>query len=157
MALLLLLAAPDVQGVVGAVGEARVHAEGHVGGADQLHHQELERLRQALTADRRIAGERGPAGFAVGVVRFLEALGRTHNAVLEGTAFLVAGLVQGKQLVLAELRAFLQDGVDQIAARFLVSGQGGHAALVIEDLVEPEADIVQGRLVGHHLSRPLLF
>src|SRR3546814_952302 len=86
-----------------------------------------------------------------GVVEFLAALGRAHHAVLEAAAFLVARAVQRQQLVLAEAGALLQHGVDQLAGRLRAAGQRGHLLLVVEQLVEQEADVVERRGVGDHL------
>src|SRR3546814_8131316 len=49
------------------------------------------------------------------------------------------------QLVLAEAGALLQHGVDQLAGRLRAAGQRGHLLLVVEQLVEQEADVVERR------------
>ena len=57
--------------------------------------------RRRIRSARRARSSRASA---IGLVGFLEALGRAHDAVLEMAAFLVAGLVEGLQHLLAELR-----------------------------------------------------
>src|SRR5215470_20028960 len=107
--------------VVGPVREARIHAEGKVGGADHLLHEEVERARQALPAVGGIAAERGPAALAEGVVGLSETLRRAHHAILEGAALLVAAAIERQQHLLAKLRALLEHGFEEIRRRLLVA------------------------------------
>ena len=138
-----------MQRFIGAVAEAGIHAEGLVRSGDDLRHCEAHGGRQALPAIGRIAGDRGPAAVAELLVGFLEALGRAHHAVLVGAALLVARAVERKQHVLADLRCFLEDGVDGVGRRVLVTRQLRQARHV-EHFVEHEAHILQRRFVNGH-------
>ena len=80
-----------------------------------------------------------PAAFAIGLVGFLESLGRAHHAILEMAAFLVARLVEGLQHFLAELAGIGQDVVDQVGRQVLELRQ---VAMLfdLQEFVDQEAD-----------------
>src|SRR5690606_6143464 len=135
------------------VRQPRVHAPGPVGLADHLRQREAQRLGQALAAVLRRGRQRRPAAFHELLVGFLEALGRgDHAAFAPAAAFLVADPVQRRQHLLAELGAFLEDGLHHVGrgvfeAQFLV------VLLVAEELVADELDVAQRSLVfGHGIN-----
>ena len=141
--------AVQVQRVVGAVAEARIHAERQVGGAEELLQHEVDDVGQALAAVFRIGGHSRPAAFDELGVGFREAGGGADHAVLVVAAFLVAGAVERLEHVFRQLGAFLQHGLDQVGRVVLVAGQFGKLGDG-EDFVEHETNIVQRRLVGRH-------
>ncbi len=136
---------------IGAAGEARIHAERHVGGADHLLDADIEGMREPLSAIGRIAAERRPAALAKGLVGLLEALGRTHDAVLVGAALLVAGAIERKQHLFAELAAFLEHRRKNLRRGLFIARQFGERGNV-EQLVEDEAEVAEGSFVDGHLS-----
>ncbi len=104
---LLFLGAVGVDGGIGAVGEAGVHAEGHVGGGVHLADGGVQHVGQTLAAVFRIAVEAGPAAVAQESERSLEAFGRAHDAVLQHAALTVADRVQRCQHVAGDLAGLL--------------------------------------------------
>jgi hypothetical protein len=66
-------------------------------------------------------------------------------------AFLVAAAIQRKQDLGAELAAFLQHLVDQLAVDFGMPGQLRQSALRIQNLMEHELEVTQGRGVLRHV------
>ncbi len=111
---LLLLGAVGFECVDRAVGEQRAEAEGEVGGVPDLTGRHGDDLWQALAAVRFLAGERRPTGFGEGLVGFLPALWRVHDAVDELGAFAVAGPIQWFEDLGAELAGFGEDGFDGV-------------------------------------------
>ena len=110
--LLQLVAGVVEDRLIGAMGQAGIEAEAHVGGARHLLDLLVDDFRQALTAVLRRGGQRGPAAFAELAVRVLKPGGRADDAVFVGAAFLVAAGVQRQQHALGEFAGFFQDGVD---------------------------------------------
>ena len=145
--ILLLFGAVQVDGVVTAVAQPRVHAEGHVGRDHHFLDHELQRMRQAGAAVFRVGRQRGKAVFAVLVVGFLEPGRGPDHAVFQRAAFTVTSLVQGQQLVLGELRGLVQHGVDQVGRGILVTLVGAQLGSVPE-LVQDELHILERRVVS---------
>ena len=137
-----------------AVGEARIEAERHVGRADHLLDQLVDRLGQTLPAPFGIGSERRPATFAELVVSLLEALGRAHHAILVGATLQIARGVDRQQHVLGDLVGLLQHGVEQIGGELLELFQAAEA-IVGEQFVEHEAHVPQRRVIDLHRLYPL--
>ena len=137
----------QIDGVVTAVAQPRVHAEGHVGRDHHFLNHELQRMRQAGAAVLRVGGQRGEAVFTVLVVGFLEPGRGADHAVFQRTALTVTGLVEGQQLVLGELRRLVQHGVDQVGRGILVALIGAQLGCVPE-LVQDELHILERRVVS---------
>ena len=151
--LLLLLGAVDLDGVIGAVGQAGIHRERHVGGAQHLLHQGVYRFRQTLAAVFGARRGAGPAAFDELLIGFLEAARRAHHAVLEGAAFLVAGAVEGEQHLGTDLAGFLEHGVDQVVAEILIALVGLQAAAV-EQFAQHELHVAKRGVVNTHGVSP---
>ncbi len=151
--LLLLVGAVGFDGRHRAVGQARVHAPGPVGGAGHFGDGDAGGARQALAAEFRVAAHGRPTAFHVLGVGFLEAFRGGHHAVLETAAFLVTGTVQGRQLVFGELGALFQEGVEQFAVHFFQT-QFGVVAVQVENFVQHKAHVAQGSLVIRHVGSP---
>src|SRR5690606_4854717 len=113
----------------------------------------LQRLRQALATILPRQREAVPARRAKGLVELLEALGCAYHAVLEAAALFVAGAVQRQELVLAEPGTLLQHRVDQLPPGLLAARQARNLPLIVEQLVEQEADVLERRLVADHETR----
>ncbi|MCY1215033.1 hypothetical protein D9M72_268680 [compost metagenome] len=152
---LLLVGAMGGQGVHRAMGQAGVHAPGPVGLADHLADGKTQGFRQALAAVLDVVGQARPAAFDELLVGFLEA-GRSLDAGLApGAALGVTHAVQRSDHLLAELGAFLKDGVDHVRGGVLAARQALIVRFVAEQLVTNEADITQGGLVIRHSGKPL--
>ena len=152
---LLLGGAVGMQGVHCAVGQARVHAPGPVGLADHLADGQAEGFRQPLAAVLDVMGQARPAAFDELLVGLLEAGRRLHAIGAPGAAFQVADAVQRSDHLFAELRTFLEDGVDHVGSRVFGARQALVVRFVAQQLVANETDITQGGLVIRHSSQPL--
>ena len=143
---LLLGGAVGMQGVHGAVGQARVHAPGPVGLADHLADGQPEGFRQTLAAVLDVMGQARPAAFDELLVGLLEAGRGLHAVGAPGAAFQVANAVQRSDHLFAELRTFLEDGVDHVGSRVFGARQALVVRFVAQQLVANETDITQGAL-----------
>jgi hypothetical protein len=94
-----------------------------------LLEEHAERVREALTAEFRIARERRPAASGDRLVGILEPCRRAYRAVVETAALDVADTIRGEYDVLAELGALLENRVDEIRARLLAAGELGEMPL----------------------------
>ena len=110
-------------------------------------------MGQALAAERRIAGERHPTGLDKSFVGFLESSGRANGTVLEVTAFLVAGLVQGLQHLFAELGGLGEDRRDDVGGGVGKAGKI-RIAFDVEHIAQQELHVVNRCLVGRHGASP---
>ncbi len=147
---LLGLVAGVFDGRKGAVGQARIHGEGHVGRRGHLVEGQAQDPRQALTAPLGVHCERAPARLHHALVGVGEAGGGPDRAgggiVL--AALLVAHRVQRLQHPLAEAGGLLEQLAGQLGRGVGEAGQAG-MALEVQDLVEQEQIFLHRRLVGH--------
>ena len=93
-----------------------------------------------------------PAALAIGVVGGLEAFRRRDRAVVVApAAFLVADAVQRREDLLAQLRAFGEDRLDEVRRRV---GEPGQVVVPLEaeDVVQQEQRIFDRRLVARHAA-----
>ncbi len=138
------------QQVDGPLGEQRCHRERHVGaGHDLLEHDPGEPREPAAAIG---LGERdsSPAGLHVLRVGLLEPVGCGHRPIgVAHAGLLVAGCVEGRELVFEEPGGLLDrtdDGLDVEVREVGVPGD----AIEVHDMIEHEADVVEGgRVVGH--------
>ncbi|MNF92668.1 hypothetical protein D3C84_753180 [compost metagenome] len=147
--LFLLFAAVGVDRRHGAVGQAGVHGPGLVRRGDHLADDQAEGERQPLATVGRVGGQAVPATLDVLGEGFLEAPGRGHHAIAPLALLFVAGAVDRRQHLLAELGAFLEDGGDHVRGG-VAGAQGRVAGRVVEDFIGEEADVAQGGLVVGH-------
>ena len=140
-----------LQGADRALGQAGIEAESDVGGRQHLLDHLADALGQALAAPLGIEGQRRPAAVAEGVVGRLEAGGGADHAVLQHAALGVTDHVGGQDDLGGELGGLLQYAVDQIGG-----GVGelriGVQPVVAVQLVQHEAHVAEGSVVGLHLS-----
>ena len=138
-----LAAAVLSQCINGAMGEARIHAQGQVGRADHLLNQHVQHMGQALTAELGAAGQRRPATFSKLLVGLLEALrhgdGLGLRVVL--TALLVTRAIQRSKHVFGELGCFFQDCVSQITAELALIRQALQHVGCIKHLIKDKAHV----------------
>ncbi len=147
------LGAVGMDRLVGAVGQARIHAERQVGRAHHFLDEHVDRGRHALAAEGRVAADAGPAALLEGVVGFLEPLRRADDAILEMAAFEIAGSVERLQNLGGKLGGFLQHGIDQVGSHVLEAGERGDF-LALMQLEEDEAHVAQGCGIGRHGMSP---
>ena len=137
-----------------ALGEARIHGQRHVGRRHDLVDDGRHRLRQALAAELRRRRDAHPAALGILPVGLLESLRRGDAAVVvAGAALLVAGAVDRLHHLFGELGRFAQHRLDQVGGGVGETGQIVQAA-DLEDVVEQEHRVVDGSLVGRHVSPP---
>ena len=117
--------------------------------APHLRHRRVQGPRQTLTADLGFERYAVPAAFDEFPVGIPEPFRRPHDAVFEHGALFVAAPVQRPDHLAGQSAGLVQHGVDQIAGRFLIAGQGGDAGQA-GDMVEHKAHVVDGcAIVGH--------
>ena len=149
---LLLRRSAVVDGGVGPGGEARIHAEGHVGRGQHLLKRGGHDGGQALTAIFGIAHQIRPARLDHLLIGRLEARRGLHRVIRRPrAAFLVADAVQRGQHLLAELGALLEDLIDRINVGVLKAWQVG-VGLKVQDVAQDEGVVTDGGAVGHGLS-----
>ena len=102
---------------ISTVAQARIHAEGHIGGRHHRVEQNTERVREALSAISRIGDQRRPAAVHECLISFLETGGCCHHTVFKFAAHLIANHVERLQDFFRQLCRFFKDLIDQIHRR----------------------------------------
>ncbi|MPM13169.1 hypothetical protein SDC9_59524 [bioreactor metagenome] len=151
---LLLGGAMGVDRRIGAVRQALIHVEGHVGRDEHLAHGAVQHIGHALAAILRIAVERGPAALLHRLEGGLEALRRAHDAVLEHAALAVAHGVQRRKDLGRDLGRGIEHGFGEVALHLLIAGDARLRDL--EELVQDELHVAGVGGVARHLSLPNL-
>ena len=136
---------------VGAVGQARIHAERHVGARVHLADGGVQHVGDALAAVLGVAVEPGPAAFAQEVEGLPEAGRGADHAVLEHAALAVADGVEGCEHVARDLARLLEDRGGEVAVEVGVAGD--RARLHLEHVVQHEGHVAQRGSVGSHRCR----
>ena len=145
---LLFVGAMGVDGGIGAVGQALIHVEGHVGRHEHLSGGHAHRIGHALTAIFGVAIQRGPAALLDLVKGGAEALGGAHDAVLQHAPLVVAGQVQGRQDLGGQLARGLQHGLGEVGGQLVMAGQVGLRQL--QHIVQHELQVAdRGRIRRH--------
>ena len=144
-----LLRAMGADGLHGAGGEQRAQREGQIGGVPHLGGGGTQHVGQALAAECRVAGHRGPAILHELLVGGAEALGRHHALRGKIGAGLVAAGVDRREHRTGELGGLLQHRIGEVGRGLGEIGQG-------QNVVQPgqfgqgEADVAKWRdVVGH--------
>ncbi len=133
-----------------ALGQSRIHGEGHVGGAEEFVDDLGQHARQALAAEFGRHRDADPAARDDLLEGVLEAVRRGDAAVgMARAALLVADPVERRERVLAELGRFAQNGLDQVGRGVGEAGQIG-MTLDMEDVAQQEHDVVDRGLVDRH-------
>ncbi len=145
--ILQFVAAVLVQRQHRAFGQAGINAK-----RQRRSHQHLvevagHQLRKALAAVFARPGHARPAVVDVLLVGLDEALRGFHLAVFQGHAFLVAVAIERGDLAAGVARRLFQHAVDQLAIQTVA--QQLAMAGSIEQLVQYETHVTQGRLVFH--------
>ncbi len=138
-----------MDGRIGAVGQARIHGEGHVGRGGHLAEGDVEHVGQPLPPVLGVGGEPAPAALDHLAVGFLEARGGLDRPVLRpDAAFLVAHLVERREHSLAEPPRLLQHLLDHVRGGV---GEAGQVRVGVEpqDLVQHEGLVTHRGAVGH--------
>ena len=145
-----IVAAMDRQRRDRAIGQARVHPEGDVGGIGVFAEQDRQKRRQTLAAEGRIARQPDPSAFDQRLVGLLEALRGGHAAVVVAfAAFDVADAVQRLDNLLDELRALAEHRLDNVDRRLREAGSVGIIG-VVEHVVQQKNGVAHRRLVCRH-------
>ena len=138
------------QGRIGALAEARIHAERHVGRAAELMHRGGQDERQTLAAMFGRGREPRPASRDIASVGFLEPGRRRDGRVgLPQATFAVADPIERLQHLGGESPSFLQDGGDDVG-RGLGEAREIAVSLDAEHVPQQEEHFVDGsRIAGH--------
>jgi hypothetical protein len=138
-----------------ALGQARIHREGHVGRAHHLVDDHRQRLRQALPAEVRWCRDPHPTAVGVLLERRLEPLWRSDAGVGVASAALhVADPIEWRQHVLAVFGGLGQDRLAHVRRSVGKSGQIV-VAPDLENVVQQELHLFDRSLVRRHGSPPL--
>ncbi len=147
---LLGVVAEGADGGEGAVRQAGIHGEGHVGRGGHLVEGEVQHLRQALAAPLGLHRQGAPAGLDHGPVGGLEACrgGHRSGGRIVGAALPVAHRIQRLQHLLAKAPGLLQQLAGQVRRGVGETGKVG-IGLEVKHLVQQEQVFLDRRLVGH--------
>eukprot|EP00043_Microstomoeca_roanoka_P023596 m.258898 g.258898 ORF g.258898 m.258898 type:complete len:584 (+) comp32817_c0_seq1:263-2014(+) len=148
--LLLFIGASGEDRVDRAVGQALIHVEGHVRGHEQLAHAGGKDIGQVLTAIFLGQVEPVPAAFADLRECVLEARGGVDHAVFQPAALGVADGVERRQHALGQLAGFFEDRRGEIGFELVITRDPGRGG--VEDLVQQELHVLDGRGIGRHRS-----
>ena len=152
--LLLRLGAVGVDRRIGAVGQALIHVEGHVGRHEQLSRGHAHHIGHALPAIVGVAIERRPAALLHRREGAVESLGRAHHAVFQAAALSVAHGVQRRQNLGRQLAGGFQDRLGEAWFQILVARQAGLRKL--QHVMQRELHVADGRNVDRHGIDPVL-
>ena len=134
---------------IAAVGQARVHGEGHVGRGAHLRERQVHHMGQALAAIGRLRADRRPAALDELGVGLLEPRRRGDRIVrAPGAAFLVADGVQGREHLGGETAALPDDLLHHIH-RSVGEGRQVCILLDLQHVAQQEDVVAHGGLVGH--------
>ncbi|MCY1524489.1 hypothetical protein D9M68_594240 [compost metagenome] len=148
-----LFAGVGVERQAGAGGQHGVQAEGEVGRVDHFFHLRGDHLGHAHAAVDGVATHADPAAFGEGLVGFGETGRGAHGTVLPLAAFFVAAAVQRGDDATGDLAGFFEDGGGGIDVDHFGQGRQLRPELGnLEDFVEDEAHIAQGRFVVSHVQ-----
>ena len=138
----------------GALREAGIHGEGHVGRAEHFVDRDGQRRRQVLAAEFGRRRNADPAALDQLLEGVLEA-GRGGDAAVgvARAAFLVADPIERGEHFLAELGRLAQHRLDHIG-RSVGKARQIAVAVEMEDVVQQEQRVVHGGLIGRHRSLP---
>jgi hypothetical protein len=139
-------------GRIGAVGQARIHREGHVGRRAHLRERQVDHMRQALAAIGRLGAEGRPAAFDQLGVGLLEA-GRGLDRMIgaPGAALLVADVIERRQDFAGEPSGLFDDLLDHVHRGVGEGGQLG-VGLDLQHVAQQEDVLADGGLIGHGRS-----
>jgi hypothetical protein len=134
----------------GALRQAGIHGEGHVGGAEEFIDQLGQNRRQTLAAKFFRHRNADPTTFGQLPVGILEAGGRGDAAIVVArTALLVAHPIERGEHLFREPRGLAQYRLDHIG-RGLGKARQIAVAVDMEDVVDQEQGVVHRCLVGGH-------
>ena len=139
-----------------AAGEAGIHRESLIGGANILFKRKAQHMRQALSAKLFGACQRGPTRFDELRISFLEAIGRRDRSIfMAGTALLIPDLVERCEHFRTELARLVHDRVDHVLSGVLEAGQIAVAGKV-EHFIDDEARVARRCGVSWHHLIPIV-
>ncbi len=135
----------------GAGGQHRVKAEGQARGIDHFLDLGRNDLGHAHATEERIAANADPAPFGISVVCLDEARRGAHRAVVPVATLFVGGTAQRRDGLAGDLAGLLQHGHGRIGIDCLgKTGQLRPECGHVEDFIEDEAHIAQGRFIFSH-------
>ena len=142
-------------GTDGAMGQCHDVAPGDIRGEAHFVEDDVQAVRQPLPTPLLVDGNGGPAIVAERIKRRLESRRHGDLAIIPGNAVLITAGAKRRQFIFGEFRAFGQDGIDQIPIDVTVT-QRLILLLGIEDFVDQELHIADGRFVLRHNASSLL-
>ena len=149
---LLLGGAVRMQGIVGAVGQTRIHGPGLVGAVEHLVDRLIQRHGQALAAVVGVAGQRGPTTgheLAIGVGK-TRRRGHGMGLRVQRAADLVALAVEREQHLGRELAALFEHCVDGVSVQLGMCRHGLERLFDLQHFVKHKLHIAQRRGVLTH-------
>ena len=145
------VAGVGVDRYTGPGSQHRVQAKRQAGGVDHLFDLGRHSLGHAHAAELRVAAYTDPAAFGVGAIG-IDKTGRGgHCAIVPVAAFLITTAAQRRDAFGRDLARFFKNGFN----RFSIDGLCQRRQLRpkcsdLEDFIEDEAHIAQGRFVVSH-------
>ncbi|MNZ60024.1 hypothetical protein D3C78_780830 [compost metagenome] len=129
----------------------RVQAERQAGRVDHFLDLGRNRLGHAHAAEGRVTAHADPTAFSVSLVGLRETGWRGHGSVTPMAAFFVGRTAQGRNAFAGDFAGFLKDRLDSLGINGIGQGRQfspklGH----LENFIEDEAHIAQGRFVVSH-------
>ncbi len=145
---LLRLAAMGMDSFDGALAQRRQQGKGHVGAVEHVEACLFQRLGQALAAIGRIGVQSVPAAFGIGPGGVGETRRQNDVVPIQSGSVEIADAIERRQHVAGQLPGRLQHGVADIAVEI---GKGGRSIQrrLVDDMIQAEGDIFDGRAVGH--------
>ena len=131
-----------------ALGEKRIQAQGHAGGAEHLVAGRGQRQGQTHATVLGAASQSQPAARAKRSVRFVEGLRRSDDAVFEPCALLVRDAMGRHDAFLESSCRFLKDRVAGSVFEYRMRA-GAPEPVDADHLVEAEPDVIERGTVRH--------
>ena len=133
---------------IGAMGQALIHVEGHVGRHEHLSHCRAQHIGHALATIGRVAIQPHPAARLHLVIGGLEAGGGAHHAVFQPTPLTVTDLVQRGQHFGGQFASLTQYGGGKVTLQLVIARDAGGGD--IQHLMKQELQVFDGGLIGRH-------
>ncbi|MNS21796.1 hypothetical protein D3C72_535700 [compost metagenome] len=129
----------------------RVQTERQAGGVDHFFDLSRNSLGHAHAAVRRITTDADPTAFSISLISLWETCRRGDGTVRPVATFLVSRTAQGRDAFAGDFARFFENGFDRFSVdRISQCRQLGPEFGDLENFIEDEAHIAQGRFVVSH-------